>query len=840
MAEAIKKRGKEEKLVVFFSSSNGRDDFLQELTKLNLRVTASEYPIKEASEFSSFIIILPLTQNSVLGLRSDISDILSYARTVADEAAEIFICIPYLLRRTSAVEDGINELGAIAAGRGNVIFYEDPTDLAEQVYQHSSITQKAQDSPDSKEPQTRDSNINLPSHVLSDSPIADAEADLLEFNDYATSIAALIDNPETSTPLTIAIHAPWGAGKSSLATLIKNQLISKPAAGGTSPHVICEFNAWMHDDAEHLASSFVVEIAQTADKFRSPWYRIFNPLPNFLLPHARRRRRRFLYILFGVVALLMLASFVIYELKGVDLSSMPADLFKENEIVSGLLKYGGKFGIWASLTYIVYILITTLSSAASSIADFVKDPKSEATLGSMADVRSQLRDLISQATIRGNRFIIILDDLERCQPPKCMDVLEALNQLVGHERVVTLIPTDANVLAACAEIKYEKLAKKSPSIQFGKFYLQKFIQLQFDLPKLRPDRIKQFASAVTERRILEGNGDKKNSNVNKNRVKSRLIWTTVESPTQTWYSNHLKTRGWIKFLAMLVAAPCAVIAWFYIRVVRANYPLNDLRANSSAENDGNYNKQILMFSLGLATIGVAITYFKFQSELSTLNPMILIPAGILIYFLGILPFTISIVAGVRRDEEEKSISKLREKLTEAPTATGAKDKEKIQVSDNLREQIVTEREQLYLTTESDAFKKAREVLSEYLPEQPRNAKRALNRLRLFLLIAHARGLLTSTRLEPEVIAKWLALQELWPELANRIFSNQDFIKRLEAASPEHTNDSMVPTPDPWPKLLGEFRLSSNDETRLRKFINSPPKLSPAVEILVTFGAEAKK
>ncbi|TDB94171.1 hypothetical protein E1266_17735 [Actinomadura sp. 7K534] len=59
-------------------------------------------------------------------------------------------------------------------------------------------------------------------------------ADRLGKQPYAASIAAIIRSPGTAPPLTIGITGPWGAGKTSLMRMIREDL--DPAAEkGTRP-----------------------------------------------------------------------------------------------------------------------------------------------------------------------------------------------------------------------------------------------------------------------------------------------------------------------------------------------------------------------------------------------------------------------------------------------------------------------------------------------------------------------------------------------------------------------------------------------------------------------------
>ena len=66
--------------------------------------------------------------------------------------------------------------------------------------------------------------------MLDDAHLKDVADDQLGFNDYAAALFALINDERTGIPLTLAINAPWGAGKSSLAVMVKRMLKGLPVS----------------------------------------------------------------------------------------------------------------------------------------------------------------------------------------------------------------------------------------------------------------------------------------------------------------------------------------------------------------------------------------------------------------------------------------------------------------------------------------------------------------------------------------------------------------------------------------------------------------------------------
>jgi hypothetical protein len=143
--------------------------------------------------------------------------------------------------------------------------------------------------------------------TLSDKPLEDDADDRLDFVAYADALAELLDHPATDTPLTLAISARWGAGKTSLAKMVEGRLKRRPIERGDPPHITCWFNAWTHDDAPHLGAAFAAEVARTTDRFRPMWRRLISPLPSAMLSPEERWRRRLGVAVVSFVAAVVIA-----------------------------------------------------------------------------------------------------------------------------------------------------------------------------------------------------------------------------------------------------------------------------------------------------------------------------------------------------------------------------------------------------------------------------------------------------------------------------------------------------------------------------------------------------
>jgi hypothetical protein len=320
------------------------------------------------------------------------------------------------------------------------------------------------------------------------------------FEAYAEAIASLVDDPSTATPLTIAVNAPWGAGKSLLARHLVQILRAKPSAAGRFGHVVCWFNAWMHDDADNIATALVSHVAQTADRMRPWWRRFRSPLPVSLAPPGERMKRRL--VMLGVTLLLAVVlswalaavcqfstilKYVMRELANFEFASGDAAMARRDVIPAHDREW-----LFVMSTFAL-LIARRFAEIGSGLGGFLRDPQRAASSGSIDRVRQQLGAIIKQATPPGSRFVLFIDELDLCRPPHCIDILETISQLLDHPDIVSIVMADVSAVAAHAEIKYEKLASKYiPGSEakteggvpagYGRVYLQKFIQMQFNLP----------------------------------------------------------------------------------------------------------------------------------------------------------------------------------------------------------------------------------------------------------------------------------------------------------------------------------------------------------------------
>jgi hypothetical protein len=321
--------------------------------------------------------------------------------------------------------------------------------------------------------------------IWADRPVTDPGEDRFGFLPYADAFALLINDTDTSTPLTVAISGPWGSGKTSLAGLLETRLKVEQywRLGWSKPPITCWFNAWMHSDAQHLGAALAGSVARDVSG-RRPWYwRLLSPLPSVMLSQEARAWRR---VWVGVVV----ASMALLVFLGL------LWLFPELRPTSG--KVGKLFGHWQILTLYAaapaaIALFRRAFKVSDSVGTFIDAPRSAAAQGTLAEVRDQLGRIMRQAQRRWRgraqrRVVIFVDDLERCAADKALDMCEVVSQLLAHQDVVTVIVADLDLLEFAAEARYRQASGNAEGAndysEVGQEYLYKLIQLRFNLPPL--------------------------------------------------------------------------------------------------------------------------------------------------------------------------------------------------------------------------------------------------------------------------------------------------------------------------------------------------------------------
>jgi formylglycine-generating enzyme required for sulfatase activity len=388
----------------------------------------------------------------------------------------------------------------------------------------------------------------LTPEIMHDSPLRDSKVADFHFDDFAATLARLIASRKTQTPLAIGINGAWGSGKTSLLLRVKNMLDKPNGENGRDEHryakgeendfYTCKtvwFDAWKYNDEDTLLVALVRVVLQAMqrgtlkEKFKA-W--LENPMEN-----------------------------------SYDLPAMFVNAFEA--------KFGG-LGAELKVNF---------------------DPKKHETISpfethaAFFDYFNEAFDRLLEAWLdRDGVMVIFIDDLDRCLPAKTVQTLEAIKLFLDKSGCVFMLGADTRIVQMAVETHYKNAGITGES---AKDYLEKVIQLRFDLPQILDDAMEKFLiqqSEVDESMRKRWRALVAAAEVNPRRVKNvindlNLQWSMAVNSGQADESNR---DNFICWQALMHAAPASFVRQvtdFEDRQIRFNFIQDALKWQNGKQEE---------------------------------------------------------------------------------------------------------------------------------------------------------------------------------------------------------------------------------------------------------------
>jgi len=255
---------------------------------------------------------------------------------------------------------------------------------------------------------------------FTDTPITTSGSDTLEVRHYIESLAGFILKCET--PLTISIQGEWGTGKTSAMNIIKESLDREKI-----PTVW--FNTWQFSQfsmQDYLAISMLNSLTNA----------LGNP------PEVKSALEKVWSVCSGAGLM---------ALKG-------ASMMAVERIAGGTLT-GRVFGDEQ---------VEDKDSSPLTLADDIMRLKANLAAGVAARLES----------VKSNRLVVFIDDLDRLEPRRAVELLEVLKNFLDVPGCVFVLAVDHSVVEQGIKAKFglERIDRK------GRSFFDKIIQLSFNLP----------------------------------------------------------------------------------------------------------------------------------------------------------------------------------------------------------------------------------------------------------------------------------------------------------------------------------------------------------------------
>lgn len=303
-------------------------------------------------------------------------------------------------------------------------------------------------------------------HVLDDKAVKSAT--FFNFDTYSKALTRIICSKDTKTPLVIGIFGEWGSGKTSLMRTMEKNIHETE---GSNIKTIW-FDAWKFDKEDAIWRSLLMRILDE------------------LKTRGKKEQEKTEQEKKLDKELDDLQTSLYREVKREELGALTFDWVKATRGTVNLA--------------IKRLLGGMKSEDVMAVFESVFRTKKEINLQKvqlLEQFDSMFNGIIQKYYVsNGKRVVVFIDDLDRCLPEKALDVLEAIKLFLDVKGCIFILGIDRRIISSIVHEKFKKLiheGEKEEEIAItGENYIEKIIQLSFQLPPIQSDDMEEFIDSL--------------------------------------------------------------------------------------------------------------------------------------------------------------------------------------------------------------------------------------------------------------------------------------------------------------------------------------------------------
>lgn len=299
--------------------------------------------------------------------------------------------------------------------------------------------------------------------------------DLLGFKVHANLITEVVKD-DTLLPITIGVFGDWGSGKSSILKIASEQL--RALDDGT---FVLYFNGWLFEGYDDAKAALLESIIKEFEKNKAFEPNVKNKAKELL---KSVNWMRVLGLGFKNVALPAASAYLTGGVSLIPYLAGQLASVKSEDLIEKL--QGGE--------------------SEDFLKSLLKDKNLEDKSMLVREFRDGFADLIEESRIK--KLVVVIDDLDRCTPDRIIENLEAIKLFLNVEKTAFIIGADPRIVKHAIEYRYNTNSK-SDNKHLDDFnnrivddYLEKLIQVPYNLPKLSDSEVETYISLLIAKRDL--------------------------------------------------------------------------------------------------------------------------------------------------------------------------------------------------------------------------------------------------------------------------------------------------------------------------------------------------
>ncbi|HDM8146961.1 TPA: KAP P-loop [Vibrio harveyi] len=279
-------------------------------------------------------------------------------------------------------------------------------------------------------------------------PDNESKVDLLNYQSISNAIVKLLSDQQR-LPVSIGIHGDWGAGKSTVLSMIENSYREDEKT------VCVRFNSWLYQGLEDAQTALMQQITtdliknrsaiegfkESADSFlkRVDWFKTAKTVANW-----------------GVTAFTGIPTpGTMQDLStAIDTLTAKAGSLNQEDITKELGELKGCIG----------------------------STKNNRVVTEITEFREEYEKLLKAADI--DRLVILVDDLDRCLPDTAIATMEAMKLFLFMPNTAFIVAADETMIEYSVRRHFPNLSEEVGGMAYTRNYLEKLIQIPFRIPAL--------------------------------------------------------------------------------------------------------------------------------------------------------------------------------------------------------------------------------------------------------------------------------------------------------------------------------------------------------------------
>ncbi len=293
-----------------------------------------------------------------------------------------------------------------------------------------------------------------------------SKLDMLFYKPYADLVKEILEDGSYN-PLTIGIFGLWGAGKSTLLNMIRDSIEHEDVE-------VIEINAWMFEGYEDAKTALMESLLKSMENNKKFKDKVGKEIKELL--------KRVNWLKLGTKAI----SYAAPLIASVGLANpIPLLVNVASDVASDKAKLSKA--------------ISNTANGVQSIRENFLNEKENSTVENIRQFKLEFENMLKKTEIKN--LVVLIDDLDRCNPDRIIETLEAIKLFLSVQGTTFVIAADESVIQYAIKKKYPKTNDSEPDI--SKEYIEKIIQLPIYIPELSGKDIENYLTLLMAQKYLE-------------------------------------------------------------------------------------------------------------------------------------------------------------------------------------------------------------------------------------------------------------------------------------------------------------------------------------------------